>query len=213
MPFNVRLPPNHHPLLADQIPQGIGTALCATTGARVGAGRPEDVPALITICVTASMVLAGGMCALLLVFSKEVALLFTPDRTVISAVERNMLGAVLSLPGYSLLMTLAGACRGINRNRWVAAATTSGYAAGVPLAWYWGLHLGWPRPLMGVWLGNAAALAWAATITVLSAVCGTRWSDVEAMAALPKTGGDPMSHPVRADREVRQGLIPAPIYE
>jgi hypothetical protein len=41
-----------------------------------------------------------------------IAHVFTQDPTVIRAVERNVLGAALSLPGYAFLMSMAGPCRG-----------------------------------------------------------------------------------------------------
>ena len=33
------------------------------------------------------------------------------------AIEQNILGAALSVPGYATLMTLYGACQGANRQR------------------------------------------------------------------------------------------------
>ena len=80
-----------------------------------------------------------------------------------------MLGACLSVPGYAVLMTLYGACRGANRQNMVFAGTAVGYASGIPLGWFLGKRLGWPagRPLLGVWLGNVWALTFAALWALL----------------------------------------------
>mmetsp|Transcript_8562 Transcript_8562/g.22068 ORF Transcript_8562/g.22068 Transcript_8562/m.22068 type:complete len:508 (-) Transcript_8562:8-1531(-) len=157
--------------------QGIGIALCAATGKRIGARRGGDVPALITICVTTSAILAACVSSLLYFGRRDIARAFTSNSSIIDEVDENMLGAVLSVPGYAVLMTLAGACRGANRQKLVAAGTTSGYVGGVVLAFYLGYRIGKPRPLMGVWLGNASALAWAA-LCACGVALFTDWATV-----------------------------------
>ena len=78
------------------------------------------------------------------------------------AIDDNMLGAVLSVPGYAVFMTLFGACRGANHQRLPFVGTLIGYAGGLGLAYYASHHPGWQRPLLGVWIGNVAALTFAA---------------------------------------------------
>ena len=42
----------------------------------------------------------------------------------------------------------------------------------------------WPTPLLGVWCGNAAALAWAAVWTLLVVACCIDWERLKAVASL-----------------------------
>lgn len=133
-----------------QVFQGIGIALCAATGKRIGAQEGQQVPGLIVLSVTAAIILAAGLCSILYFFRRGIAHAFTSDASVVDEVDQNMLGAVLSVPGYAILMTLAGACRGASRQKLVAAGTISGYAGGIPLAFWLGYVKGWPQPLMGV---------------------------------------------------------------
>ena len=59
----------------------------------------------------------------------------------------------------------------------------TGYALGIPLAWYLGVRRHWPTPLLGVWCGNAFAVSWAAAWT-LCVVCCIRWKSIQPVAAL-----------------------------
>ena len=87
-------------------------------------------------------------------------------------------------------MTLYGAVRGGDVNQRLATAGTAvGYGVGVPLAWLLGVHLRWPRPLLGVWLGNVAALTIAA-VWVTAIVASKNWGAVRrASFAARRTAG------------------------
>ncbi|CAK9098112.1 unnamed protein product [Durusdinium trenchii] len=75
--------------------------------------------------------------------------------------------------GYAQLMTFYGALRGANFQRPGILGTLIGYwVVGLPLGALLGCYWHWPTPLLGVWFGNATALAIAAT-WVLSAVPGS----------------------------------------
>ena len=143
---------------------GLSTALCATTGKYIGRGAPHVAPSLITIALLLAVTLAAGTAAALYLARWPLARLFESDAAVQTAIAENMVGACLSVPGYAVLMTLYGACRGANRQNSVFAGTALGYASGIPLAWLLGKRLAWPpgRPLLGVWLGNVWALSLAA---------------------------------------------------
>ena len=98
---------------------------------------------------------------LLWVARRPLGQLFTEDSLVVASIDQNMLGVTISIIPYALFMTSYGACRGTNKQLWAFASCTSGYAIGLPLAYWMGVKWQWPRPLLGVWCGNAIAMAWA----------------------------------------------------
>ena len=160
---------------------GLGTALCASTGKYIGAGRGDLVPTLCVVALAFAAVASGAICTALQVLARPLGHLFTKDGAVVDMIASSMLGAVLSVPGYACLMTLYGACRGANHQRTAALGTALGYAIGLPLAYVLGVHLGWPHPLLGVWLGNVAALGFAA-LWVLAIVVSKDWAAVKAIS-------------------------------
>lgn len=158
-------------LLSPQAFAGISTALCALTGRRIGEGLPNSVPRLCAIALCYSALFVGAIVACLYLLRAPLAAAFTPKAAVRRAVEGTMLATCLSVPGYAVLMTLFGACRGANRQRLATLGVLVGYAAiGLPLGYYLGAVRHWPsvqRALVGVWCGNAVALAFAATWIVV----------------------------------------------
>jgi Na+-driven multidrug efflux pump len=148
-----------------QLFSGMTTAVCSIVGKHVGAGAGELIPATLTIAVAVSMVLAVAVSGSLYLLRNQIAQFFSADQHVDSIVSLCMLGPCLSVIGYACLMTLYGACLGANIQRSAAIGTAIGYLClGVPLAYGIGVVHHWPtgRPLLGIWLGNASALAWAA---------------------------------------------------
>ena len=153
-----------------QVFQGVGTALCCTTGLRVGNGKTHEIPALVGIAVCITIVFASGLSTSLYFGRVGIARLFIKNATVVDVVDHSMLGAAVSLPGYAFLMTLAGACRGAGKQRIIAVGTLIGYAVGIPLAWHFGYTDGITpadNGLLGVWYGNAVALGIAASLAVV----------------------------------------------
>ena len=167
---------------------GLNSALSATTGKYVGADAAgRAVPRLIAIALVIAVGFAGLISSGFYLFRVPLAHAFTADEDVVQAIDQNILGVVLSVPGYGVLMTLYGACQGANRQRIAFAGTLIGYLAGLPIGYYLGLVRHWPRPLLGVWLGNASALAFAATWILLVVVC-IDWPRVRAVVGSAGSG-------------------------
>lgn len=164
---------------------GLGTALCALTGKYVGKGAAATVPRLCAIAVALALALSLSISGALYGLRRPLGHLFTTDAAVVNAIDENMLGVSLGVPPYAILMTLYGACIGTNQRAWPFAGTLIGYAIGLPLAYYLARVRQWPRPLMGVWLGNAAALGFAALCVIAFVVCKD-WKRVRAVSS----GGD-----------------------
>ena len=77
----------------------------------VGRGEPTRVPTLCAIATALALafaaILGGGMYAL----RSPIAQLLSRDAAVDRIIRTTILGPVLSLPGYSVLTTLYGACK------------------------------------------------------------------------------------------------------
>eukprot|EP00316_Scyphosphaera_apsteinii_P008630 CAMPEP_0119331436 /NCGR_PEP_ID=MMETSP1333-20130426/80617_1 /TAXON_ID=418940 /ORGANISM="Scyphosphaera apsteinii, Strain RCC1455" /LENGTH=445 /DNA_ID=CAMNT_0007341041 /DNA_START=303 /DNA_END=1640 /DNA_ORIENTATION=- len=161
---------------------GLSNAVCAAVGKSVGAGQASVVPLQCVAAVLISVVLAAAVATAMFFGRDALAILFTSDARVRACAVAAMAGPCISVGGYSLLMTLFGVCRGANVQRWVTLQTLVGYAAGIPLAYYLGVRTrGGPPPLLGVWLGNAAALYWGAFASTIIA-CRVDWSSVKGAA-------------------------------
>eukprot|EP00041_Stephanoeca_diplocostata_P006009 m.73156 g.73156 ORF g.73156 m.73156 type:complete len:502 (+) comp16118_c0_seq3:275-1780(+) len=184
-----------------QIFQGLGIALCAMTGKRIGQGRGNEIPRMCLLASALAVFFIAVVLCTLYFLREQIGQLFSNNPDIIESVKRNMLGGCFSVPGYAFLMTLGGACRGANRQRLVALSTLVGYGIGLPLAWVLGYHQHWPTPLFGVWIGNAAALAFAASCTV-AIVSMIDWSTVT--KAVPRmrsnTGSGDVSGDGKSDR-------------
>ena len=162
---------------------GLNSALCATTGKHVGAGSAAHAaPRLVAIALGLAVCFAALLASGFYLLRGPLARAFTDDAPVIHAIEDNILGMVLSVPGYAVLMTLYGACQGANRQHAAFAGTAIGYLGGLPTAYYLGVVRHWPLPLLGVWLGNVGALSFAAFWIVCLVSC-IDWRRVEAVAA------------------------------
>ena len=180
---------------------GSSNGLCTLVGNALGARRNADVPPLLRAALAVSGATALGVALAYELLKGYVACAFTTDAHVRDVVRQSSLGVVLSVPLYALLMTFYGALRGANRQRAGILGTVVGY-------WLVGLWVGaalgcgahWPTPLVGVWLGNVAALAIAAA-WVLSAVFGRiDWLTVERVAT-----PTPLATPLK---DVRDGPAP-----
>ena len=112
----------------------------------------------------------------------SLARFFTTDRAVQQLIEQTALGPPCMITAFGMLFTAFGVCRGADRQQQASVQMLVFYAAGIGLAYYAGVDCGWPRPLLGLWLGNAAAVAAGAAVT-MALVCCIRWDAVSRAAA------------------------------
>uniref|UniRef100_A0A061R7J8 Protein DETOXIFICATION n=1 Tax=Tetraselmis sp. GSL018 TaxID=582737 RepID=A0A061R7J8_9CHLO len=148
---------------------GLSTAVCSLVGRNIGAADSWRNRRLVVLSLGLCFSVSALVSTSLWLCRTEVAVLFTPnDRRVVEVVEQSIMGICLSIPTYGALMTLYGVCRGASLQSSAVYGTCIGYCIiGFPAAWLCGKHLGWPTPLMGVWVGNVAALVFAATWVII----------------------------------------------
>ena len=179
---------------------GLNSALCATVGKHIGGNTAGSAaPRLIAIALVIAATFALAIGAALVLLRDPIARFFEDDQEVVAAIKANIYGAALSVPGYGVLMTLYGACQGSNRQQPGFIGTALGYASGIPLGWYLGCVLRWPRPLLGVWLGNVWALAFASLWTIALVCCCIDWKRVRAVDSGGGEGGSEPPGPFLAN--------------
>lgn len=179
---------------------GLGTALCALTGRAIGERAGHVVPRLCAVAGLVALAISAAVAGIIYGARTPLARAFTSDERVVDMIARCSLGPAVSVPGYAIFMTLFGALRGASRQRGAATGALIGYGlVGLPLAAYLGLvaHMPHGRPLLGIWIGNAAALAFASAWTT-TIVCRLDWAHVQpSTLARPRT-----RHPAsRADED------------
>ena len=155
---------------------GLGMASCVLVGKHMGAGRGGRVARIAAVAAGGGILLVAVVCGAMYMLRRPISQAFTPHLDVQAQIQETMLGPCVSIPGYALFTTLAGVCRGAGRQWMATAGTVIGFSAGLGLSWYLGHVLEWPKPLTGIWLGNATAL-WFAAIVTVAAVCTMRLSD------------------------------------
>lgn len=161
------------------------TAVCTLVGNLLGAEENHRIrPLLYTsglFSLVTSLFIALGYEAL----KHDFAQMFTKDLQVQQLLENSSLGLVLSVPCYAQLMTFYGALRGANFQRPGILGTFIGYwVVGLPLAALLGCYWHWPSPLLGVWFGNATALAIAGTWVLTAVFFRIDWMTVVRVSAV-----------------------------
>lgn len=175
-----------------QVFSALGVVMCVMIGKYIGAGRAAEARRIMVVGLTLAAAFVGLVASTMYFLRRYIALAFVNDAAIVDEIADTMLGPCLSVPGYALLMNLYGAARGANIQARVTWGTLVGYGGGIPLAWYLGTRAQWPSPLLGVWLGNAAALAFAA-LWAAAVALSFDWSaakPVKARAQVPDLQGE-----------------------
>ena len=176
---------------------GLNSAMSVMVGKHVGSGAAAiAAPRLVSIGLGLATSIAAVISVATYYLRGPIAELFESDYAVRAAIEKNILGAVLSVPGYAVLMTMYGACLGANRQRAAFMGTLIGYSSGLPLAWWLGCYLHWPSPLVGVWLGNVWALGFAACWVLALVLCFIPWAQVRMAAEAAETADSRLDSPL-----------------
>lgn len=180
-------------------------AVCTLVGNALGAEENSRIrPLLYTsglFSLATSLLVALGYELLKSSFAR----LFTEDLQVQELLEDSSMGLVLSVPCYAQLMTFYGALRGANFQRPGILGTLIGYwVVGLPLGALLGCYWHWPTPLLGVWFGNATALAIAATWVLSAVFFRIDWNTVRRVERAPLLLERRAEMP-EVDRKARQG--------
>jgi len=159
----------------------VSRACMFRVGHQVGARNVPGVRRSIGVCVAVSASLSCAVAALLNAFGGRLTELYTRNPRILAAANPAMVGVVLSVPPYSVTMCLMGAMRSAGLQLWGAKALfVSYYAVGLPIGYCLGVveQVG----LLGIWLGNVAALSCAALLS-LAKIARVDWALVVERAA------------------------------
>jgi len=164
---------------------GASMGLCTLVGNALGANDKARIPPLLRMSFLFSLVTSVAVALGYEGLKSDFAKMFTEDEVVRHTLETSSLGLVLSVPCYAQLMTFFGALRGANFQRPGILGNFIGYwVVGLPLGALLGCVWGWPSPLLGVWLGNVAALFIAASWVLTAVFCRIDWLTVERVDAV-----------------------------
>eukprot|EP00929_Paragymnodinium_shiwhaense_P097112 TRINITY_DN58874_c0_g1_i1.p1 TRINITY_DN58874_c0_g1~~TRINITY_DN58874_c0_g1_i1.p1 ORF type:complete len:509 (+),score=80.10 TRINITY_DN58874_c0_g1_i1:70-1596(+) len=126
-------------------------------GELMGSLDLERIPVSIAAALVITLALASGVAVLLLIYGEAIISLYTDDSDIIKEATDANLGVVLSIPPYSVLMAVLGIMRAVGMQKWGAVlCCVSFYVVGLPVSYTLGLHTS--MDLLGIWLGNVAAL-------------------------------------------------------
>lgn len=164
---------------------GASMGLCTLVGNALGANEKARIPPLLRTSFIFSLVTSIAVALGYEGLKSDFAKMFTEDEVVRHTLETSSLGLVLSVPCYAQLMTFFGALRGANFQRPGILGNFIGYwVVGLPLGALLGCVWKWPSPLLGVWLGNVAALFIAASWVLTAVFCRIDWLTVERVDAV-----------------------------
>eukprot|EP00658_Telonema_sp_P-2_P022762 TRINITY_DN19113_c0_g1_i2.p1 TRINITY_DN19113_c0_g1~~TRINITY_DN19113_c0_g1_i2.p1 ORF type:complete len:162 (+),score=38.14 TRINITY_DN19113_c0_g1_i2:191-676(+) len=122
---------------------------------------------------------ASCSAVLLWLLRVQVGELFTADIAVQHGIKTDMWAACLVIPCHAVLMSLYGICVGGGKAIYPSLGTVLGYSVGIPLSWYLGFEVDWANHhLVGIWLGIAAALVFAAAWSGVTVAC-VDWSTLK----------------------------------
>lgn len=185
-------------------------AVCTLVGNHLGAEENHRIRPLLYTSGLFSLATSLFVALSYEALKSDFARMFTEDPEVQEILKNSSLGLVLSIPCYAQLMTFYGALRGANFQRPGILGTFIGYwVVGLPLGALLGCYWHWPSPLLGVWLGNATALAIAGTWVVTAVFCRINWLTVVRVTGISPLleRSDPEdwnSEMPQMDRKVRQ---------
>ena len=107
---------------------GFGFAMAATAlvGQSIGAGRPEDAKAVVTIATRWAMIWMGTLAVVFLFFAEAIIALFTPDPEVIRMGGAGLRAIALTQPFWAISIVQSGGLRGTGDTHYPLRIGTAG---------------------------------------------------------------------------------------
>ncbi len=149
------------------IPLSLGMAVTVRIGQELGRNAPRDARFVAGVGIAAALVYACFSASVMLLFSEQIARIYTPDPAVIAVAAGLFFYAALFQFSDVVQVTAAGALRGYQDTRMTMVYTLFAYwGIGLPVGYLLGLtdHLGAASGPSGLWQGLIAGLSCAALL-------------------------------------------------
>ncbi|MEG2405077.1 MAG: MATE family efflux transporter [Oscillospiraceae bacterium] len=132
----------------------IGTATQIHVGYLVGAGNADNAKKLVTKSVLSGIVVSEILSTLLYVFRDSVFTIFTKDTEILSIISSVLLVEIFLELGRAINIVMIKSLLAAGDTKFpLYMAVLSQWGTAVPLAYFFGLHLG--MGLTGIWIGLA----------------------------------------------------------
>jgi len=152
------------------IPLSLGMAITIRIGQALGRGAPRDARFAAGVGIVSSLVYACFSAGSMLLFSEQIARIYTPDPAVIAVAASLFFYAALFQFSDVVQVTAAGALRGYQDTRMTMIFTLFAYwGIGLPVGYALGLTdmFGEPSGPAGLWQGLIAGLSCAAILLTI----------------------------------------------
>jgi MATE family multidrug resistance protein len=149
------------------IPLSLGMAVTVRIGQELGRSAPRDARFVAGVGIAAALVYACFSASVMLLFSEQIARIYTPDPAVIAVAASLFFYAALFQFSDVVQVTAAGALRGYQDTRMTMVYTLFAYwGIGLPVGYLLGLtdKLGPASGPSGLWQGLIAGLSCAALL-------------------------------------------------
>lgn len=136
----------------------MGTAAGALAGQFLGAGSAAKARTAIVRCNAVGMAIMGLFGIAFMTIGGPLTQLISEDPVHLAEVPRLLFICGIIQVFFAMAMVLRNGIRGAGDTTWVLIITfVSCYGLRLPLAWYFGVHLG--KGLSGIWMGLCIELA------------------------------------------------------
>ncbi|MCH2138552.1 MAG: MATE family efflux transporter [Phycisphaerales bacterium] len=130
----------------------IGTAAAAIAGQYMGAGNERMARKAVYTCAGAGLAVMGVLGIVFMCFGETFTRIVSDEPVFLALVPDLLIVCGVMQVAFAVSMVVRQALRGLGDTMWVFWITTgSSYGIRLPMAWFFGLHLGWG--LTGVWIG------------------------------------------------------------
>lgn len=130
----------------------MGTAAGALAGQYLGAGNARLARAAIWRCTLIGMGIMAFMGMVFIFLGRPLTQIISSDPLHLEIVPQLLMIAGFAQGFFALAMVVRNGLRGVGDTKWILGITVvSCFAVRLPLAWYFGIHLG--HGIVGVWWG------------------------------------------------------------